>query len=149
MQSSRRKSSSSVEADAKQVRLPLAAQRPGRKEAWPGPAPAWPAGSPLISRDGPLPPGVGSLGLLPASPAVPGAALTHRLPMLTLDSPQLNWQLPEGRDFSHLNPEPVSGKSRAWSPQGQQEVELSLALHTEVHCTSAPGPELLPVAPGK
>ena len=26
-----------------------------------------------------------------------------------------------------------SGKSRAWSPQGQQEVEVSPALHTEVH----------------
>ena len=132
-----------MEADAKTSTFPLAAQRPGREEARPGPAPAWlSVVTADQSRDGPSPQAWGPW---------PPARLTCNsrwscsdlsLPMLT-SILQLNWRLPEGTGFYHLNPEPKWQIQRAWSPQGQQEVELSLTLHIEVHCTSAPRPELL------
>lgn len=134
-----------METDAKTSQFPLAARTPEREEARPGlalPGSQW---APLRDAEmdlkpqawGPWP---------PAPPGMPGGAALTGPPMLALVL-QLNWQLPEGRDFSHLNPEHAWQRGVLGSPQGQQEVELSLALHTEVNFTSAPSPELLSVAP--
>lgn len=61
------------------------------------------------------------------------AALTG--PHMPASAVQLNWQLPEGRAFSHLQVEHEWQRDVWRSPQGQREVEPSLAWHTEVHRT--------------